>query len=69
MLPRLLALCLLASTLSFADVTNQVRTLLEANNFAAAEASLQKVFEVIEGTGMNRPETFVHGHLDTDGER
>ena len=41
MLPRLLALCLLASTLSFADVTNQVRTLLEANNFAAAEASLQ----------------------------
>jgi glycosyltransferase involved in cell wall biosynthesis len=36
---------------------------------SAAEASLQKVFEVIEGTGMNRPETFVHGHLDTDGER
>jgi len=41
MLPRLLAVCLLASTLSFADVTTQVRTLLEANNFAAAEASLQ----------------------------
>jgi thiol-disulfide isomerase/thioredoxin len=41
MLPRLLAVCLLASTLSFADVTSQVRTLLEANNFAAAEASLQ----------------------------
>jgi thiol-disulfide isomerase/thioredoxin len=41
MLPRLLAVCLLASTLSFADVTTQVRTLLESNNFAAAEASLQ----------------------------
>ena len=41
MLPRLLAVCLLTSTLSFADVTTQVRTLLEANNFAAAEASLQ----------------------------
>jgi thiol-disulfide isomerase/thioredoxin len=41
MVPRLLAVCLLASTLSLADVTNQVRALLEANNFAAAEASLQ----------------------------
>ena len=41
MVPRLLAVCLLASTLSFAGVTEDVRTQLAGNNFAAAEAALQ----------------------------
>jgi thiol-disulfide isomerase/thioredoxin len=41
MVPRLLAVCLLASTLSFAGITDAVRTRLERNDFAAAEAALQ----------------------------
>jgi thiol-disulfide isomerase/thioredoxin len=38
---RLLALCLLASTLSFAGVADDVRTQLARNDFAAADATLR----------------------------
>jgi thiol-disulfide isomerase/thioredoxin len=41
MVPRLLTICLLASTLSFAGVTDDVRTQLERNNFTGAETALQ----------------------------
>ncbi len=41
MIPRVFALCLLASSLSFAGVTDDVRDQLEANNSTAAEATLQ----------------------------
>jgi thiol-disulfide isomerase/thioredoxin len=41
MISRLLAICLLASTVSFASVTDDVRNELESNNLNAAEATLQ----------------------------
>jgi len=41
MISRLLTICLLASTLSFASATDDVRNELESNNFNAAEATLQ----------------------------
>ncbi|HMH01413.1 MAG TPA: hypothetical protein VK555_08360, partial [Terriglobales bacterium] len=41
MLPRLLAICLLASSLCFAGVTDEVRDQLAHNDFAAAEAALE----------------------------
>lgn len=41
MLPRLLAVCLLASSLSFAGVTDEVRSQLARNDFAAADSDLQ----------------------------
>src|SRR5712692_8681237 len=41
MVPRLLAVCLLASTLSFAGIADDVRNQLAHNDFPAAEAGLQ----------------------------
>ena len=41
MVPRLLAICLLASSLCFAGVTDEVRDQLAHNDFAAAEAALE----------------------------
>jgi thiol-disulfide isomerase/thioredoxin len=41
MISRLLVICLLASTVSFAGVTDDVRNDLESNNLNAAEATLQ----------------------------
>jgi thiol-disulfide isomerase/thioredoxin len=41
MLFRVIAVCLLASTLSLAGVTDDVRTELASDNFVAAEATLQ----------------------------
>jgi thiol-disulfide isomerase/thioredoxin len=41
MVLRLLAICVLASSLSFAGVTDDVRTQLARNNFTAAESALQ----------------------------
>jgi thiol-disulfide isomerase/thioredoxin len=41
MVPRLLAVCLLATSLSFAGITDDVRTQLSRHDFAAAEATLQ----------------------------
>ncbi len=41
MLPRVVAVCLLASSLSLASVTDEVRSELANNKFAAAETALQ----------------------------
>lgn len=41
MFPRLLAVCLLASSLSFASIADDVRNQLSRNDFTAAEATLQ----------------------------
>jgi thiol-disulfide isomerase/thioredoxin len=41
MVPRLLAVCLLASTLSFAGIADEVRNQLARNDFSAADTNLQ----------------------------